>query len=152
MKVTNRSASTVSACSASLIAVLGSAVSAWPAYAAGTHYQEQRSLSCSNGFCTGKFPKAGSNRVLVLESVICEGSVQGGTIEQAYVSFNAGGKQFILPLALDWDRPQGNFRSYTFSRNAEIRVPGGEPPSAVLAYDGTVPSGRCILSGTVRSE
>jgi hypothetical protein len=122
------------------------------ASAAGVHYQQQRTLNCSGGFCTGSFPKAGKDRVLILESVICEGSVENGTIEQAYVSFNVKGKQFILPLALDWDRTQGNFRSYTFSRSAKIEVPSGESPSAVLAYDGAVPSGRCILSGTARPE
>jgi hypothetical protein len=120
------------------------------AHAADAHYQEQRTLNCSNGFCAGSFPKAGNNRVLVLETVVCEGSVENGTIEQAYVSFNnAKGKQFILPLALDWDRPQGNFRSYTFSRQGKFEVPGGESPAGVLAYDGAVPSGRCTLSGTV---
>lgn len=123
-----------------------------PAFAAGTHYQQQRTLNCSGGFCTGSFPKAGNDRVLVLESVICEGSVENGTIEQAYVSFNVKGKQFILPLALDWDRPQGNFRSYTFSRSANIEVPSGESPTGVLAYDGATPNGRCILSGTARPE
>jgi hypothetical protein len=139
--------------SAGLATILASALLApIAANAADSHYQEQRTLACANGFCTGKFPKAGSNRVLVLESVICEGSVENGAIEQAYVSFDVKGKQFILPLALDWQRSQGNFESYVFSRSAKIQVPGGEAPSGVLAYDGAVPSGRCILSGTVRSD
>lgn len=139
--------------SAGLATLLASALLApVAAHAADSHYQEQRTLACANGFCIGKFPKAGSNQVLVLESVICEGSVENGAIEQAYVSFDVKGKQFILPLALDWQRSQGNFESYVFSRAAKIQVPGGEAPSGVLAYDGAVPSGRCILSGTSRSD
>ncbi len=139
--------------SASLAILLASALLApAAAHAASSHYQEQRTLACANGFCIGKFPKAGSNKVLVLESVICEGSVENGVIESAYVSFDVNGKQFILPLALDWQRPRGNFESYVFSRDAKIHVPGGEAPSGVLSYDGAVPTGRCILSGTVRSD